>query len=174
MVLEVGIFRACCCLLFRFVVFPVIFVYSFIYFLLSHFYSLMSYEYNRTTSTCITRCFFSFLLLFDGFVLHTYFPRSFELFVVALACFQCLYHFACLVSRFLFFAFFVFLVPALTQDVSAEKGEAEGSTHPLLASKRGFRSVSSPALTQFAHYAEQAPRLQTPPFKRRKSVSSFV
>ncbi|CAN0391122.1 unnamed protein product [Ectocarpus sp. 12 AP-2014] len=46
--------------------------------------------------------------------------------------------------------------------------------HPLMASKRGFRSISSPALTQFANYAEQLPRLQTPPFKRRKSVASFV
>ncbi|CAM9244119.1 unnamed protein product [Sphacelaria rigidula] len=71
------------------------------------------------------------------------------------------------------------------QTAADELGEAsssateEGSTksaslHPLMASKRGCRSISSPALTQFAHYAEQLPRMQTPTFKRRKSVSSFV
>ncbi|CAM9536830.1 unnamed protein product [Discosporangium mesarthrocarpum] len=46
--------------------------------------------------------------------------------------------------------------------------------HPLMASKRGPRSISSPALTQFAHYAEKLPRLETPVFKRRKSVESFL
>ena len=61
----------------------------------------------------------------------------------------------------------------VTQTPAGEK-PSTGAMHPLMASKRGFRSISSPALTQFANYAEQLPRLQTPPFKRRKSVSSFV
>ncbi|CAM9654335.1 unnamed protein product [Choristocarpus tenellus] len=46
--------------------------------------------------------------------------------------------------------------------------------HPMLATKRGIRSISSPALTQFAQYAENLPRLEAPAFKRRRSVESLL